>query len=115
MTWNPYGTGGDDPSTPPGEGLSGSQVPPSSWSAQQGSGYGGYGQSSYGQNAYGQSSPGQSSYGPAGAAPRGSSPPDAAGAHYLSGSPGSTSTSTKSVQKPGLRALAGLLFIGSLV
>src|SRR5690625_5654697 len=88
MTWNPYGTGGDDPSTPPGEGLSGSQVPPSSWPAQQGSGYGGHGQSSYdqsdyGHNAYGQSSPGQSSYDPAGASQSDSIPPAAAGAHYV--------------------------------
>src|SRR5690625_1606401 len=135
MTWNPYGTGGDDPSTAPGEGLSGSQVPPSSWSAQQGSGYGGHGQSGYGQSSYdqsspgqssydqsspgqsspGQSSPGQSSYDPAGASQSDSIPPAAAGAHYVPGSPARTSTGTNSVQKPGLRALAVFLVLGSLV
>src|SRR5690625_1472760 len=115
MTWNPYGTGGDDPSTPPGEGLSGSQVPPSSWSAQQGSGYGGHGQSGYGQSSYDQSSPGQSSYDPAGASQSDSIPSAAAGAHYVPGSPARTSPGTHGVQRPGLRALAVFLVLGSLV
>src|SRR5690625_3623825 len=108
MTWNPYGTGGDDPSTPPGEGPGGSQVPPSSWSAQQGSGY-----NNYGQNAYGQSGYQQSSYDSAGTSQRDSISPAAAGAHYVPGSPARTSTGTNGVRRPGLRALAVFLVLGS--
>lgn len=110
MTWNPYGTGGDDPGAPPGEGPGASQGPPSSWSTQQGSGYSGYGQNTYGQNSHG-----QSSHDSAGASQSDSIPPAAAGAHYVPGSPARTSPGTHGVQRPGLRALAVFLVLGSLV
>ncbi len=89
MTWNPYGAGGPDPSGPHGDGTSGSPATPSSWSAPGGSAHSDD--------------------------PRARSTPTGAGAHYVPGSPAVAHLGTDRRGRPGLRALAVLLVLGSFV
>lgn len=113
MTWNPYGTGGYDSTPSRGEEPHGGQAAPSGWSPQ--SGYGtatsapdGYGAPTGGprQHPYGPptGSSGQHPYGP---------PTGDAGAHYVPGSPAAAHIGGQAEGRPGLRALAVLLVLGS--